>query len=63
MCALCGADNDIGDEGAVAVAPYLGELVNMHTLNLGCTRCDALHRWLLLVCDMLWYVRIVRGRE
>jgi len=30
------------------MGPHLGKLVNMHTLNLFCTRSDALHwgwRW------------------
>jgi len=31
-------------------------LMNMHTLNLESTRCDALRRWLLLVLDLLWNV-------
>jgi len=35
---------------------YLGELVNMHTLNLASTRCEVLRRWLLLVFDLLWNV-------
>ena len=62
MCALCEVDNRIGAEGAVAMGPHLGKLVNIHTLNLGCTRCDALC-WVLLVVDnMLWYEFIVRGR-
>jgi len=42
MCALCGADNGIGDAGAVAMGPHLGKLVNMHTLDLARTRCDVL---------------------
>jgi len=63
MCALCEAGNKIGDEGAVAMGPHLGKLANMHTLNLACTLCDVLRWCLLLVCDMLWYVCIVRGRE
>jgi len=45
------------------MGPHLGKLVNTHTLNLACTRCDALRQWLLLVCDLLWYVCIVRGRQ
>jgi len=45
------------------MGPHLGKLVNMHTLNLGCTRNDVLYRWLLLVFDMLWYVCAVRVRE
>ena len=63
MCALCGTGNLIAAEGAVAMGPHLGKLVNMHTLNLARTRCDVLRRWLLLVFDTLWYVCIVRGRE
>ena len=34
LCALCGAGNDIGAEGAAAMGPHLGKLVNMHTLGL-----------------------------
>jgi len=45
------------------MGPYLGKLVNMHTLNLARTRCDVLCRWLLLVFDILWYVCIVWGRQ
>jgi len=63
MCALCVAGNGIGAEGAVAMGPHLGKLVNMHTLYLHGTRCDVLRAWLLLVFDLLWYVCIVRGRE
>jgi len=59
----CGADNDIGAEGAAAMGEHLGKLVNMHTLNLACTRCDVLRQWLLLVFDLLWYVCMVRGRQ
>jgi len=40
MCALCEVDNRIGAEGAVAMGPHLGKLVNIHTLNLACTRCN-----------------------
>ena len=63
LCALCGADNKIGPHGAVAMGPHLGKLANMHTLNLACTLCNVLRRWLLLVFDMLWYVCIVRSRQ
>jgi len=63
MCALCVAANVIGAEGAVAMGPHLGKLVNMRTLKLSCTRCDVLRVWLLLVFDLLWYVCIVRGSE
>ena len=52
MCGLCGADNDIGTEGGVAMGPHLGKLVNMHTLNLAGTRSDAL-LGLVLVMDVL----------
>ena len=41
----------------------LEKLVSIHALNLVGTRCDVLRRCLLLVCDILWYVCIVRGRE
>jgi len=55
MSSLCGVGNDIGAEGAVAMGPHLGKLVNIRTLNLACTRCYDL-RWALLVdltcCDM-----------
>jgi len=63
MCALCVAGNYIRAEGAVAMGPHLGKLVNMHTLDLSSTRCDGLRVWLLLVFDLLWYVCIVRGSE
>jgi len=53
MCALCVAVNDIGAEGAVAMGPHLGKLVNMHALHLHGTRCDVLRAWLLLVFDLL----------
>jgi len=43
MCGLCGAGNGIGPEGAVAMGPHLGKLVNMRTLDLAGTRSDALH--------------------
>jgi len=43
MCGSCGAGNDIGREGAVAMGPHLGKLVHMHTLDLASTRSDALH--------------------
>ena len=39
MCALCVAVNDIGAEGAVAMGPHLGKLVNMQTLDLESTCC------------------------
>jgi len=41
------------------MGPHLGNLVNMHMLNLASTRCDALRRWLLLVFDLLWDVCFV----
>jgi len=63
MCALCGAGNDIGAEGAAAMGPHLGKLVNMHTLNLESTRCDVLRRWLLFVFDLLWYVLCGAGND
>ena len=53
MCALCVTANDIGAEGAVAMGPHLGKLVNMHTLDLSSTRCDVLRVWLLLLFDLL----------
>ena len=37
VCCVVWPDNKIGDEGATALGPHLGKLVNMHTLNLACT--------------------------
>ena len=37
VCCVVWPDNFIGDEGATALGPHLGKLVNMHTLNLECT--------------------------
>jgi len=47
------------------MGPHLGKLVNMRTLNLACTRCNIMRRWLLLVFDLfrLWYLCVVRGRQ
>jgi len=50
MCALCGAGNQIGAEGAVAMGPHLGKLVNMHTLDLAGTRCAGGCCWCLTCC-------------
>ena len=50
MCALCGAGNDIGAEGAVAMGPHLGKLVNIHTLNLARTRY-AVRLFTIRACD------------
>jgi len=33
------------------MGPHLGKLVNMHTLNLACTRCDIMCRSTMQVCD------------
>jgi len=44
------------------MGPHLGKLVNMRTLNLASTRCEVLRRWLLLVCDLSWYVCFVPGQ-
>ena len=37
VCCVVWPDNFIGDEGATALGPHLGKLVNMHTLNLAST--------------------------
>ena len=34
VCCVVWPDNFIGDEGATALGPHLGKLVNMHALNL-----------------------------
>ena len=39
---VCDADNELGEEGMATLAPALGKLVSLTSLDLGCTYAPSL---------------------
>jgi len=63
LCVCSG--NQIGPEGATALGPHLGKLLNMHTFILACTHglsclltaCGSVGDWVHVACVLLCHQR------
>ena len=53
----CVSDNNIGEEGANALAPHMGKLVNMNTLHLNSKRVLVMRVW----CKLLVVFMVMGG--